>query len=143
MTDFADEQLIEGYPGIIAGIISSIPPSAAGADSQRRHRKNSLAADRRRNRRERTDSEIPKFTVVYLHKWVVSWGANSVKPVPWVLSNNLTAGEIFEQVVRAQQAAEAQGQPLSNTFSWGMGEPLLNYEQVLKSDRTDYGPGTD
>lgn len=46
---------------------------------------------------------------------------------------NLTAGEIFEQVVRAQQAAEAQGQPLSNIVFMGMGEPLLNYEQVLRA----------
>ncbi|MFR7824318.1 MAG: radical SAM protein [Odoribacter splanchnicus] len=46
---------------------------------------------------------------------------------------NLTAGEIFEQVVRAQQAAEAQGKPLSNIVFMGMGEPLLNYEQVLRA----------
>ena len=46
---------------------------------------------------------------------------------------NLTAGEIFEQVVRAQKAAEAQGQPLSNIVFMGMGEPLLNYEHVLKA----------
>jgi len=36
-------------------------------------------------------------------------------------------------VVRAQQAAEAQGQPLSNIVFMGMGEPLLNYEQVLRA----------
>ena len=57
-----DEQLIEGYPGIIKpALFLRFPLSAAGADSQRRHRKNSLAADRRRNRRERTDSRKSKI----------------------------------------------------------------------------------
>ena len=45
---------------------------------------------------------------------------------------NLTAGEIFEQVVRAQQAAEAQGQPLSNIVFMGMGEPLDNVDELFK-----------
>lgn len=69
---------------------------------------------------------------MYLHKWVVSWGANSVQPVPWVL-NVINGRRNFRQVVRAQQAAEAQGQPLSNIVFMGMGEPLLNYEQVLRA----------
>lgn len=30
--------------------------------------------------------EIKNSRSVYLHKWVVSWGANSVQPVPWVLN---------------------------------------------------------
>ena len=45
---------------------------------------------------------------------------------------NLTAGEIFEQVVRAQKAAEAQGQPLSNIVFMGMGEPLDNVDELFK-----------
>ena len=117
-----DEQLIEGYPGIIKpALFLRFPLSAAGADSQRRHRKNSLAADRRRNRRERTDSRKSK-----IHGLCIFTGTLGFK-------RNLTAGEIFEQVVRAQQAAEAQGQPLSNIVFMGMGEPLLNYEQVLRA----------
>lgn len=44
---------------------------------------------------------------------------------------NLTAGEIFEQVVAAKKAAEEQGLTLSNIVFMGMGEPLLNYDQVL------------
>lgn len=44
---------------------------------------------------------------------------------------NLTAGEIFEQVVTAKKTAEAQGTPLSNIVFMGMGEPLLNYENVM------------
>lgn len=44
---------------------------------------------------------------------------------------NLTAGEIFDQVVAAKKAAEEQEQTLSNIVFMGMGEPLLNYENVL------------
>lgn len=44
---------------------------------------------------------------------------------------NLTAGEIFEQVIEARKAAEAQGLTLSNIVFMGMGEPLLNYDQVM------------
>lgn len=44
---------------------------------------------------------------------------------------NLTAGEIFEQVIEAKKAAEAQHLTLSNIVFMGMGEPLLNYDQVM------------
>ena len=44
---------------------------------------------------------------------------------------NLTAGEIFEQVIAAKKAAEEQGLTLSNIVFMGMGEPLLNYENVM------------
>lgn len=44
---------------------------------------------------------------------------------------NLTAGEIFDQVVFAQKAAEEKGSALSNIVFMGMGEPLLNYSNVL------------
>lgn len=44
---------------------------------------------------------------------------------------NLSAGEIFEQVSAAKKAAEEQGQTLSNIVFMGMGEPLLNYDNVL------------
>lgn len=44
---------------------------------------------------------------------------------------NLTAGEIFGQVVAAKKAAEEQGLTLSNIVFMGMGEPLLNYENVM------------
>lgn len=44
---------------------------------------------------------------------------------------NLTAGEIFEQVVTAKKTAETKGVPLSNIVFMGMGEPLLNYENVM------------
>ncbi len=46
---------------------------------------------------------------------------------------DLTTGEIFEQVIQAQKAAETQGMPLSNIVFMGMGEPLLNYEHLLQA----------
>ena len=47
---------------------------------------------------------------------------------------NLEAGEIYDQVVFINQLAEKYYQkPLSNIVYMGMGEPLLNYANVLKS----------
>lgn len=44
---------------------------------------------------------------------------------------DLSTGEIFDQVVAAQKTAEEQGSTLSNIVFMGMGEPLLNYENVM------------
>ena len=50
------------------------------------------------------------------------------------LMRNLTAGEIVDQVVYLRnQAEERYGQTLSNIVYMGMGEPLLNYKNVLRS----------
>ena len=46
---------------------------------------------------------------------------------------NLSASEIFEQVIRAKQDAEALGSTLSNIVFMGMGEPLQNLDNVLKA----------
>jgi 23S rRNA (adenine2503-C2)-methyltransferase len=47
---------------------------------------------------------------------------------------NLNPDEIYDQVVLIhQQAMENYGQPLSNIVYMGMGEPLLNYKNVLDS----------
>lgn len=47
---------------------------------------------------------------------------------------NLDAGEIYDQVVAInKQAEENYGKGLSNIVYMGMGEPLLNYANVLKS----------
>lgn len=47
---------------------------------------------------------------------------------------NLKADEIYDQVVLiGKQAQEHYGQPLTNIVYMGMGEPLLNYSNVLKS----------
>ncbi len=47
---------------------------------------------------------------------------------------NLHADEIYDQVVLiAKQAQENYGQPLTNIVYMGMGEPLLNYANVMAS----------
>ncbi len=47
---------------------------------------------------------------------------------------NLTAGEIFDQVVELGKVSEKQRQgSLTNIVLMGMGEPLLNYENVIKA----------
>ncbi len=47
---------------------------------------------------------------------------------------NLDPGEIYDQVVLIdQQSRERYGQPLSNIVYMGMGEPLLNYANVIQS----------
>ena len=50
------------------------------------------------------------------------------------LMRNLSAGEIVDQVVYLRdQAEERYNTPLSNIVYMGMGEPLLNYKNVIRS----------
>jgi 23S rRNA (adenine2503-C2)-methyltransferase len=50
------------------------------------------------------------------------------------LLRNLTAGEIVDQVVYLKNQAETRYEtPLTNIVYMGMGEPLLNYKNVLNS----------
>lgn len=50
------------------------------------------------------------------------------------LMRNLTAGEIVDQVVYLKDQAENRYKtPLTNIVYMGMGEPLLNYKNVLRS----------
>jgi 23S rRNA (adenine2503-C2)-methyltransferase len=50
------------------------------------------------------------------------------------LLRNLTSGEIFDQVAYLKNQAESRYQtPLTNIVYMGMGEPLLNYKNVLNS----------
>lgn len=54
---------------------------------------------------------------------------------------NLNADEIFDQVVLVRdQAREKYDAPLSNIVYMGMGEPLLNYAEVLKSTEKIISP---
>jgi 23S rRNA (adenine2503-C2)-methyltransferase len=47
---------------------------------------------------------------------------------------NLTAGEIYDQVMLLQESSNAAfGRGLTNLVFMGMGEPLLNYDDVLRS----------
>jgi 23S rRNA (adenine2503-C2)-methyltransferase len=50
------------------------------------------------------------------------------------LMKNLSAGELVDQVVSLNQlASENYGIPLSNIVLMGMGEPLLNYKNVIEA----------
>jgi len=50
------------------------------------------------------------------------------------LMRNLSAGEMVDQVVHLRnQASQLYGKSLSNIVYMGMGEPLLNYNNVLRS----------
>ncbi len=46
------------------------------------------------------------------------------------LKRNLTPGEIVDQVILAQRHA---GQPITNLVVMGMGEPLLNYDNLMQA----------
>jgi len=46
---------------------------------------------------------------------------------------NLTTGEIISQVLAGQKLVAVSGYRISNVVYMGMGEPLLNYQAVLKS----------
>lgn len=45
-------------------------------------------------------------------------------------SRNLTAGEIVDQVIQAQRSIDRR---ITNLVYMGMGEPMLNYDNVMKS----------
>ena len=50
------------------------------------------------------------------------------------LERNLDFGEIYDQVfILNEQAKQNFGKPLSNIVYMGMGEPLLNYDNLIKS----------
>lgn len=49
------------------------------------------------------------------------------------LERNLSAGEIVAQVIALARLSATQGQSLSNIVYMGMGEPLANYDQVMRS----------
>jgi 23S rRNA (adenine2503-C2)-methyltransferase len=48
---------------------------------------------------------------------------------------DLTAGEIVDQLICARRVCWEQGENVTNVVLMGMGEPLLNYENVLKAVR--------
>ncbi|MCB1111779.1 MAG: 23S rRNA (adenine(2503)-C(2))-methyltransferase RlmN [Chlamydiales bacterium] len=53
------------------------------------------------------------------------------------LTRNLTSGEILAQLIIARQRLQDRGinQPISNVVFMGMGEPLDNYDEVVKACR--------
>jgi 23S rRNA (adenine2503-C2)-methyltransferase len=57
------------------------------------------------------------------------------------LGRNLAAGEIAEQVTVLAAMLRDQGERVSNVVMMGMGEPFLNYDNVLSACRTITDPG--
>jgi 23S rRNA (adenine2503-C2)-methyltransferase len=58
------------------------------------------------------------------------------------LIRNLNAAEIVDQVLYAQRYLRTQAEELTNVVMMGMGEPLLNFDQVIRAIRLmnlDYG----
>lgn len=59
------------------------------------------------------------------------------------LVRNLEAGEIVDQVVSIQRLLDGTGQRVHNVVIMGIGEPLLNYDNVVKAIRLiNHGDGT-
>ena len=56
------------------------------------------------------------------------------------LLRNLSAGEIVDQVVRGAVEAREAGQRLANVVFMGMGEPLANYEALMRAVRVLVAP---
>lgn len=56
------------------------------------------------------------------------------------LKRNLTSGEILSQLLIANQVLQTQEKTISNVVFMGMGEPLDNYEQVVKACRIMVDP---
>ncbi len=59
------------------------------------------------------------------------------------LIRNLSAGEILDQVISVRRTLLEQGDDVTNVVLMGMGEPLLNFDAVLRAVRLmnlSYGP---
>jgi 23S rRNA (adenine2503-C2)-methyltransferase len=59
------------------------------------------------------------------------------------LIRNLSAAEILDQLIKVRRSLLGQGEDLTNVVLMGMGEPLLNFEAVMRAIRLmnlDYGP---
>jgi 23S rRNA (adenine2503-C2)-methyltransferase len=59
------------------------------------------------------------------------------------LIRNLTAAEILDQLIKVRKSLRDDGEDLTNVVMMGMGEPLLNFDEVIRAIRLmnlDYGP---
>lgn len=72
-----------------------------------------------------------KFTVCVSSQAGCKLGCKFCATGTMGFKRNLTKGEIFSQVAAAKKTAEKQGLTLSNVVFMGMGEPLLNYDNVM------------
>ncbi len=59
------------------------------------------------------------------------------------LIRNLTAAEILDQLIKVRRVLTEDGEDLTNVVLMGMGEPLLNFDAVVRAIRLmnlDFGP---
>lgn len=76
-----------------------------------------------------------KYTVCISSQVGCSLGCRFCATGGMGFSRNLSCGEIFDQVVKAGEYAAENGGTLSNIVFMGMGEPLLNYENLVGAIR--------
>ncbi len=82
------------------------------------------------------ENEVHRLTVCVSSQVGCAMGCRFCATGMMGFHQNLTAGEIVQQVLQMNQLAQTHfGRSLTNVVYMGMGEPLLNYEQVLKSVR--------
>ncbi|MDL2330967.1 23S rRNA (adenine(2503)-C(2))-methyltransferase RlmN, partial [Odoribacter sp. OttesenSCG-928-A06] len=74
-----------------------------------------------------------RFTVCVSSQVGCKLGCSFCATATLGFKRDLSAGEIFEQVVNARKDTEALGSSLSNIVFMGMGEPLLNYTNVMSA----------
>ena len=70
-----------------------------------------------------------EFQYVYHHRLVVKWVVNFVRQRGIKFIRSLSAGEIIEQILAVQRDTNMR---VSNIVFMGIGEPLDNYDNVMK-----------
>lgn len=82
------------------------------------------------------DGEAKRLTVCVSSQVGCALGCSFCATGQMGFKENLTAGEIFDQVwFMNELAQERYGRRITNIVYMGMGEPLMNYDNVLKSIR--------
>ena len=80
------------------------------------------------------NNEVHRLTVCVSSQVGCAMGCRFCATGMMGFHQNLTAGEIVQQVIQMNRLAhEHFGRRITNIVYMGMGEPLLNYDQVLKS----------
>ena len=83
-----------------------------------------------------TDSKIKRVTVCVSSQVGCAMGCTFCATGTMGFRENLSAGMIVDQVrITDQVARESYGRGVTNVVFMGMGEPLLNYEQVALASR--------
>ena len=89
------------------------------------------AAGRRRRRRWRR-CRRPSTPSVSARRWAARWPATSARPAAWAASAASRPGRSWRSSASSPREAE---HPVRGVVFMGMGEPLLNYENVIRAAR--------